>query len=452
MSQRIPPGPKNTLTTLRDFNANRLEFLMRAHQDYGDIVHLPMPGRHAYVLNHPDLIRYVLVEAPEKFHKGTPLKRNTRDSIGDGLLTSEDDFHRRQRRLVQPAFHVKRVAAYADIMTHYTEQMLDGWNDGRTLDIHEAMMKLTMSIVARALFNADLTDDADEIGRAITIAIEFVGERIGRMVNPPTWLPTRKNKIRAESAAVVDAAVNGMIQERRVSGEDGVVNDVGDLLSMLLLSVDEDGERMTDKQVRDEAMTLFIAGHETTANALTWTLYLLSPHPEVEMRLAEELDRVLGGRLPTFADVPQLAYTEKVIKEAMRLYPPAWIMSRRTVEAVTIGGYAIPRNSAIIISPYVMHHDPRYFDEPERFNPERFDADFDQRVPRYAYFPFGGGPRICIGNAFAMMEAQVVLATMVQRCRLSLVPGQQIMPRPLVTLRPKGQIQMRVEVREAIKA
>jgi cytochrome P450 len=420
----------------------RLAFLLESARIYGDIVHFRVGPRHAYLLNHPDFVHYVLVDAPEKFHKSPALKRNTRKSIGQGLLTSEGDFHKRQRRLAQPAFHHQRIAAYGDVMVEYTRRMLDTWQPGERRNVAHDMTNLTMQIVAKTLFDADVSDEMDSIGRAISIGIETVGERVTQPVYLPDWIPTPKNRERQQAAQVLDKAILDIINQRRESGEDR-----GDLLSLLLLAVDEEsGGQMTDRQVRDEVMTLFIAGHETTANALAWTLYLLAQHPEVEAKLAAELDAVLDG-LPTMQDLPKLHYSDMVLKESMRLYPPAWVISREVMEDITIGGCDIGRGSIVIMSQYVMHRHPRYFDEPEQFMPARFAPGWEERVPRYAYFPFGGGPRVCIGNSFAMMEATLVLATIMQRYHLALVSGQQVEPEPLVTLRPRDGVWMEIGAR-----
>ena len=444
MAKKIyPPGPKGTFPTgvLGQMQNRRLHFLLETARTYGDLVHFRVGPRHVYMLNHPDYIRYVLVEAPEKFNKSPNLKKTTRKSIGQGLLTSEGDFHKRQRRLAQPAFHHKRIAAYGEVMVDYTRRMLDTWQPGEQRNIAHEMTNLTMQIVARTLFDAEVSDEMDALGRAITIGIETVGQRITQPVYLPDWIPTPHNVERRKAAQLLEKTITGIINERRESGE-----DKGDLLSMLLLAVDEeDGGQMTNRQVRDEVMTLFIAGHETTANALAWSLYLLAQHPQVEAKLVAELAEALDGRLPTMQDLPKLRYTDMVIKESMRLYPPAWIGSREATEDITLGGYDIARGSIVVMSQYVMHRHPRYFDEPEQFMPERF-ADED-RIPRYAYFPFGGGPRVCIGNSFAMMEAALVLATIMQRYHLALVPGRQVEPEPLVTLRPRDGIWMEVAVR-----
>jgi cytochrome P450 len=438
-----PPGPKGEflIGSMRQFRRQRLDFLMSNMLNYGDIVFMRFGPRALYQLNNPDAIQYVLVKAADKFYKSPMLKRATRKAIGEGLLTSEGEFHKRQRKLVQPAFHHNRIARYAEAMVDYTTQMLNGWKPGQQRDIHHEMMRLTMQIVARTLFDADVSSDADTIGQAISIGIEATSERITKPFALPEWIPTPLNVKRRKAAEVITHTIMNIINARRDSGE-----DTGDLLSMLLMGQDENGEGMTDKQIYDEVVTLFIAGHETTANALSWTLYLLALHPEIEAKLVDELRAVLGEYPPTVGDLGKLQYTDQVIKEAMRLYPPAWVITRQAIEDVIIGGYEIPAGSIVLMSPYVMHRHPRYWDEPEKFMPERFVPDWEDRIPKYAYFPFGGGPRICVGNQFALMEANLVLATLIQRCSLTL--GQQVETEPLVTLRPKHGIPMTIKIRE----
>src|SRR5205085_7639304 len=362
-----------------------------------------------------------------------------------GLLTSEAEFHRRQRRLAQPAFHHKRSQAYATGMAEYGARHRERWQDGQTLDVAQEMMGLTLAIVGKTLFDADVEGEAKEIGRALSDIMHM----FDRLTTPFPWLlellPLPSNFRFARARARLDETIYRIINERRATGEDR-----GDLLSMLLLATDTegDGTGMSDRQLRDEAMTIFLAGHETTANALTWTWYLLSQHPEVEARLHEEIATVLQGRLPTAEDFPRLRYAEMVLAEAMRLYPPAWAIGRRAIADYPIGEYTVPARAIVLMSPYVMHRTPRYYPEPFRFDPERWTAEAREARPKFAYFPFGGGPRVCIGEGFAWMEGVLLIATIAQAWQMRLAPGQQVAPQPMITLRAKNGIRMRLEKRE----
>ncbi|HWP28608.1 MAG TPA: cytochrome P450, partial [Chloroflexota bacterium] len=341
--------------------------------------------------------------------------------------------------LIQPAFHRQQLAAYSEIMVACTEQLLATWRDGEVRDIHQEMMRLTLQIVARALFGADVADEAAVVDEALRVALERFGTRLSSLAFLlPDTLPTPDNWGFLRAARRLDAIVYRIIAARRASGADR-----GDLLSILLRARDEaDGGGMTDRQLHDEVMTLLLAGHETTAIALSWTWYLLSQHPAVEARLLAELQAVLGGRAPTAEDLPRLPYTEWVLWEALRLYPPAWALAREAVQDCEIGGYPVPAGTIVVMSQWLLHRDPRYFDAPERFLPERWADGLAKRLPRYAYFPFGGGPRLCIGAGFASLEAALVLATVLPRFRLTLVPGHPIALWPSVTLRPRYGIRM----------
>jgi len=432
-----PPGPKGRLIgdNLREYARDPLGYLSDRAREYGDVVGLRFMGQNLYLLSDPDLIEYVLIENNRNFTKTRILKRNRR-LLGEGLLTSEGEFWRRQRRLAQPAFHRKSVAAYGEVMVTYAKRSLEAWRDGQTIDVHEEMMHLTLEIVAKCLFDADLGARATDVGKAMKVALEnFSSQR--RLVRIPRGVPTPHN-IRFEMAArSLDEIIGAIIEGRRKSGEYR-----GDLLSMLVLAEDEDGERMTDKQLRDEMMTLFLAGHETTANALSWTFWLLSLSLNAEAKLAEELERVLGDRTPTMSDLSDLPYVERVVKESMRLYPPAWVVGREAIAECEIGGYRMPAGTTALMSQWVMHRDPRYHENPERFDPDRWTAEYAKALPRFAYFPFGGGPRQCIGAGFAMTEACLLLATLAQRFRMDLAPGQRVEPYASITLRPKEGIRM----------
>ncbi|HZB44448.1 MAG TPA: cytochrome P450, partial [Pyrinomonadaceae bacterium] len=408
-------------------------------RQYGDVAQFRIGPQKAFLLSHPDHVRDVLVTHHERFHKGRALQRSKR-LLGEGLLTSEGAHHRRQRRIAQPAFHRQRVASYGAVMVEYAARAAERWREGRTLDISEEMMRLTLAIAGKTLFDADVEQhDADEVGAALTEVMELFGylmlpysELLEKLPFP---LPPVVRFQRARKR--LDAVIYRIIDERRRSG-----GDRGDLLSMLLLAEDEEdaGARMSNEQVRDEVMTLFLAGHETTANLLAWTWYLLSQHPEVEARLHAELDAVLtGGRLPTVEDIPALRYTEMVVAETMRLYPPAWTVGRLAIADHEAGGYLIPKGSLVLLSQYVVHRDPRFFPDPERFDPERFTPEAKEARPPFAYFPFGGGVRRCIGEGFAWMEATLVVATLARRWRMRLAPGHTVRPAPRITLRPSKE-------------
>ncbi len=449
MKTRIqrPTGPRGhwLLGSMNALRSERLAFVLNNRQQYGDIVYFRLGPRRVYQINHPDLIQTVLVKEAGRFHKSPALKRAAGELIGQGLLLLEDEEHRRHRRLVQPAFHHNRISAYAGIMVDYTSEMLDSWTDSTELDVAHAMMQLTMRIVAKTLFDTDVTQQADSIGAAITIGLEATADRVSRPLRLYEWLPTETNRQRRAAEKLLHQTIVDIIDHRRRSP-----GDRGDLLSMLIQAADEDGSTLDDRQLHDEVMTLFIAGHETTANALAWTLLLLTEHPAAEAQLYDEIASVLGSRRATVSDLPALPYTHMVLKESMRLYPPAWIITRQAITDVELGGYTIPAGSILMLSPYVVHRDPRFWEDPERFQPERFTPEGEAAIPRYAYFPFGGGPRICIGNQFAMMEAALVLATIMQRIHLERADQQPIIPEPLVTLRPRHGLPMRVTVRQPL--
>ena len=395
-------------------------------------------------MNRPDDIRDVLVTHSKKFKKSRGLQMAKR-VLGEGLLTSEGDFHLRQRRLSQPAFHRQRIASYGEVMAQYTQRHSAQWRDGAMLNVHAEMMSLTLAIVAKTLFDADVEGEASEIGAALTTVMSY----FQRLLNPLTPLleklplPATRRFFKAKDR--LDETIFRIIAERRASGKDH-----GDLLSMLLQAqdVEGDGGSMSDQQLRDEALTLFLAGHETTANLLTWTWYLLSQNPAVEAKLHAELAAVLQGRAPTVADVPQLKYTEQIVTEAMRLYPPAWTIGRQCTEAVEIGGFVMPKGAVCLMSQYVMHHNGRYYPDPESFQPERWTAEFKATLPKFAYFPFGGGNRLCIGESFAWLEAILILATLAQQWQLRLAPEQRVEMLPQITLRPKQGMTMTLKRRE----
>ncbi len=439
-----PPSPKGhfLLGHLPEFSADTLAFMLKM-REYGDIVALRFGPFPAYVLNHPDVIHDVLVTNADKYHKSSVTKNVLEPVLGNGIFTSDGEFWRRQRKLVQPSFHTKRIGAYADIITSYAERMLDTWQPGARLAVDDEMTHLTMRIISKTLFDAEVASDVDLIGEAISIVLKNTDDRFNQVPTIPYWVPNRINRQLRANIAKLDTLIQRFIDERRTSGE-----DKGDLLSMLLAAQDDDGSVMTDKQVRDEALTLFGAGHETTAVALTWTWYLLSQHPDVEAKLHEELAQVLAGRTPTLDDLPSLKYTEMVIKESMRLYPPAWGTTREVIAETQLREYPLKKRDTVFINIYGMHRDERFFPDPLTFDPERFSPERETSIPKHAYIPFGNGPRICVGNAFAMMEAKLVLATVAQRFRLTLAPGQMVEPQRMFTLRPKYGMDMIVHARD----
>ena len=440
----LPPGPKGHLLVgcLPEFRRDMLGFLAACVRDYGDVVPIRVGNRRLILLSHPDLIEEVLTARARHTTK-TAILQMLRPVLGDGLLLSEGDSWLRQRRLMQPAFHRQRIAGYGDVMAGYAERGMADWRDGQTRDVHADMMAITQGIVAKTLFDADVSDDAFDVGHALHVLMEDFSRRRTALFALPRFVRTPARRRARAAVERLDRIVYAIIATRRASDEDR-----GDLLSILLAARDaDDGSRMTDRQVRDEIMTLFLAGHETTAVSLSWTWYLLAQHPEVEATLAGELRSVLGGRLPTVADLPQLRYAEMVVMESMRLYPPAFTITRRVAEACEVGGHRIEAESTLIMSQWIVQRDARWFDAPEAFRPERWENDLAKRLPRYAYFPFGGGPRLCIGNTFAMMEATLLLATIAQRFRFRLAPGASVKPLLSVTLRPAEGIHMILSAR-----
>jgi cytochrome P450 len=435
----ILKGPKGSFLfgNAADFRRDQLGFYMSCAREYGDFVQTRLGPYRMLLVYHPDAIEELLVTRNRDFVK-SPGVRRLRPLVGDGLFLSEGDTWLRQHRLVQPAFHRQRLAAYGDVMTAFTQRHLAGWKDGGVVDMHAEMMALTQAIVAKTFFDADVSGDAHEAGQAAEVVMRDFGARLQTFLVLPYWLPTPRNLRSRRAIRRLDGLVHRIIEARRSNPQDR-----GDLLSMLVDAQDaEDGTRMTAQQVRDEVMTLFLAGHETTAVALSWTWYLLAGHPDVEARLGDELRTVLEGRAPTAADLPRLRYADMVLTESMRLYPPAYGLGRQAARATEISGQSVARGDILVVPTYVVQRDARWFEEAEAFRPERWAGDLARNLPRYAYFPFGGGPRQCIGNGFATMEAVLLLATIAQRFRLSLAPGQRITPTPYVTLRPEPGIRM----------
>jgi cytochrome P450 len=438
----VPLGPKGlpVLGQLLAFRQDPLEFLTRIAREYaGDVVRFRPGPRDVYLLKDPELIKDVLVTRQHDFRKSRGLEW-AKLFLGEGLLTSEGDFHTRQRRLAQPAFHRQRIGAYADDMVHRTVAARDRWSAGQVLDVDGEMMRLTLAVVCSTLFGTDVAS-ADEVREDLATIIALFPRFSLPLFGLIQKLPLPSNARFNRALARMDALVYRIIAERQRDP-----SDRGDLLSMLLLARDEEGGgRMSDRQLRDEVITLLLAGHETTSNALTWTWYLLSQNPDVEARWREELRSVLGDRAATALDLPALRYTEMVLAESMRLYPPAWAMGRRALRDLTLGGFTIRKGDILTLSPYVMHRDARYWPDPLRFDPHRFTAEAKAARPRFAYFPFGAGARSCIGEPFAWMEGVLLLATIGQRWRLRLQPGQLVEPKALMTLRPRYGMKMVAE-------
>ncbi len=440
-------GPSNPpiIGHLVAFRRRPLRFLTRMAGEYGDFVHFRVANLRIYLLSHPDFIRDILVTRQHNFTKSRGLQR-AKVLLGNGLLTSEDPLHVRQRRLVQPAFHRDRMAGYARVMSESGVRVRDGWTRGETLDISQEMMRLTLAVVGKTLFSADVESEAGEIGVALTAILNMFNLLMLPFSEYFQKLPLPAVRRFENARSRLNETIYGMIRERRASGEDR-----GDLLSMLLLAREEGSEDvgMSDELVRDEALTLFLAGHETTANALTWTWYLLSQNPACEDKLHEEIDRVLGGRAPGFEDLASLRYTEMVLAEAMRLYPPAWLIGRMAKEAFELDGVEIPPKSIILLSPYIVQRSAQWYPDPLRFDPERWTPEAREARPKFAYFPFGGGSRMCIGERFAWMEGTLLIAAIAQKWRLRLAPGHPVEELPLITLRTRHGMRMTVEPRPA---
>ncbi|HYQ91012.1 MAG TPA: cytochrome P450 [Candidatus Competibacteraceae bacterium] len=436
-----PPGPKGHFLfgNLPDFGRAPLDFLIHCRRDYGAIVGLRIVHRPVYLLNCPELVDEVLVRQSQNFIKSTLFYRHLTAIFGQGLLTSEGEFWRRQRRLIAPAFHSERIAGYSELMVRYTERMLQDWQAGELRNVHQDMMDLTMRIVAKTLFAAEIGAGVAEISRTFTAVVEEISARLIRPFAVPAYLPTPGNRRYSKGIKQLNRLVYRLIREHRQHGEDR-----GDLLSLLLAAQDEDGRALTDRQLRDELVTLFLGGHETTAVTLSWTWYLLARHPAVVDRLIIELREVLGGRSPTIADLDRLVYTEGIIKEVMRLYPPAWAIAREAVSPFKLGGYWLPAGATVAISPWVLHRDSCYFKRPEAFLPERWQEELSQCLPRQAFMPFGGGPRICIGHRFAMVEAVLILATIAQQFHLDWQAEYPVTLLPSITLRPEGGVWVKV--------
>lgn len=446
MSDASPPGPRG-LALLRLARTFRNAPLAALHElaGYGDLVYFRFAWRHAYFVNWPDGIRDVLVTHADRHLKGLGLQRS-KQLLGEGLVTSEGELHHRERRLIQPAFAKARLTAYGRIMADLALAARERWRDGEIVDMAREMMHLTMAIAAKTLFDAEVGSEADEVGRSLATIVAMFDP------NPPFWvrlaeqMPYSPRRRRFDAARErLDTVIYRMIAERRADP-----GDHDDLLARLLAAHDEQG-KMSDAQLRDELMTLFLAGHETTASALSWALHLLSIHPEAMARLAAEVDEVLAGAAPTPEDLPRLPYTEGVFSEALRLYPPAFLLGRIVERGYELGGHEIPAGSVVFLSQHVMHRDPRFWPDPERFDPDRWRPEQKAERPRYAYFPFGAGLRQCMGDQFAWLEGTLVLAAIAQRWQVHAVAGSKVAPRAQFLLRPRNGVPLRLELRKTAK-
>src|SRR5688572_5841867 len=444
----LPPGPRGLpmLGMLTAMRRDATGVFLDAARQFGDVAYLKILSRRGFLITNPRDVRHVLQDNARNYHK-SPLYQKLRISIGDGLLTSEDDFWLRQRRIAQPAFNRQRIAALTGVMVQAAEETASHWDAlaaaGRPVDIAEEMMRLTRTVVLRALLGADLGPFAGKVDDAWTIINEHIGESFWSLGLTDN-LPTAKNRRFQAARAVLQGAVDYLIAERRRRPADSV-----DLLSMLLSARDEDtGEGMTDEQLRVEVTTFLLAGQETTSLALTWIWYLLSQHPDAERRLEAELDAALTGRSPQYADLAMMPYARMVIDEALRLYPPAWGFSRQALADDALGGYRLPRGWLAFVIPYVLHRLPAYWEDPERFDPDRFSPANSATRPKFVYLPFGAGPRQCIGNHFALLEAQVIIAVLARRFELRHAPGHRVEAQPLISLRPRYGMSMTIQRRK----
>ena len=443
-ANHAPPGPKGLpiLGLALDVRNDALGTLQRLAREYGDIVSMPVIGLNRVLLNRPDYIQQMLVLDHAKLHKSTLTKIVVGPLLGQGLLISEGDFWRRQRRLAQPAFHRSRTNEYSPVMVECALERMKHWRGGETRNIAEEMMKLTLEVAVRTLFGTSLAGDSDTIGKAMTFLMRYYLRRGRSPWRVPASWPTPANRRARREVEYMDSLIYGIISDRKKD-----TAHRNDLLSLLMAAMHEDGSQMTERQVRDESMTLFVAGHETTALSLSWTWYLLGHNPAAEACLHEELGAVLGGRPATVADLEKLPYLNSVVHESLRLYPPAFVMARMNVETVSVGGYEFPPRTTLLASQWVMHRDARFYEQPERFLPERWLDGLESRLPPGAYFPFGDGPRRCIGQGFAQLETALVIAAIAQKFRFRLTEGFPVVPEPLVTLRPRYGISMSIEAR-----
>lgn len=442
----LPPGPKKKFLGDRLLSLQRdpLSYILRLRQKYGDIVHFRIGSQPVVLLNHPDLIHDVLVTHNRNFIKGFTLQQAKR-VLGDGLLTSEGDVHLSRRRLMQPVFHRQEISSFAPVMINYAARTAGRWRNDETFNIARQMEGLTLAIATKTLLDADIDKEAQELGQAVNELMDLFNPVMLLMADVLEKLPIPPARRLHRATARLDETIYRIIEQHRASG------NKDDLLSMLLTAQESDasGHRMSDVQLRDEVLVIMLAGYETLANALTWIWYLLSTNPEIETQFHTELDRVLGGRQPAAADVDELVYTRMVLSEGLRMYPPVWFLDRRALNDFEIAGYHVPAGSIVLMSQWMVQRDPRFYPEPSRFDPMRWTTEAQSLHTRYSYFPFGAGPRVCIGEPFAWMEGVLVLATIGQRWRVRVLPNQKVVPQPGINMRPKSGIKVRVQARAA---
>ncbi|MEM9775719.1 MAG: cytochrome P450 [Chloroflexota bacterium] len=436
------------------FENNPPDFLLSMAKTYGEIVKFRFGPIRIMMISNPEMVREVLVTQAKNFPKARRDTKLLTRTLGKGLVTTNGDEHKRQRRMTQPSFHRRRIASYADTISEYSEVMAEDLSAGETVDMSVLMEKLTLYIVSKTLFDVDMeemVERASEIGHAIDELQTLADKEFDKIINLPLWVPTPDNIRNRRARKVVNSTITNIMEERRAAGENGQTVDTGDLLSMLMLAEDEDGSLLSDLEVRDQLLTLFMAGHETTSNAMLWTWYLLSQHPEIEANLHRELDEVLNGRTPTLKDLETLPYTEMVIKESMRKMPPVWMLNaRQAVETTEVGGYEVPKGTMMFIPPYVIQNLEENFADPEKFDPLRFHPDNADQIHRYGWIPFGAGGRVCIGNNFAMMEAKLILATFSQRFKFELDPAESVRLQARITMTNRDGMQMKAVARETI--
>ncbi|MFZ5472280.1 MAG: cytochrome P450 [Myxococcota bacterium] len=443
-------GPQGCLAlgNVRQLQRDPLNLFLRIRREHGDIARLRLGPEELFVFSHPDHLKYILADNVANWQKQERFRKAIFPILGNGLLLSEGDFWKRQRRIANPVFHRQRIASFADTMVRSGLEMLDGWRarlakegEDTVLDVAAEMKRLTLKIVGRALFSRELGDEGDKVGPAVDQASSYIFLQTNSMFMTPKYVPTPGMRRFRAASKLLDGLIYRFIEERRSGKTQG-----DDLLQMMLDARDpETGESLSDQQLRDELTTFYLAGHETTSNALSWTFYLLGKHPTVERELRREIGQVLGKRFPRMEDLPNLPYTARVIDESMRLYPPAWIFGRTSVGPDEIGGVRIKKGTNVLWCPWVIHRDPRFFEHPEGFDPDHFLPEKVKTRHLYAYTPFGGGQRKCIGAGFATMEMQILVPVILQAFRLQLEPGFQAEPMPAVTLSPKNGVRMRVE-------